>query len=268
MLAPAQLKIFSEFIQKETGIIYGESNAYQLRSRLEEIAKAMNLKGDQALYELAAKGINGHLRQLLLDFATNHETSFFRDPKVFQAVEKHILPELKKQNPHLSLVRIWCAASSFGQEPYSLAMMLSEAGQRAEIIATDIADKALARAREGKYSQLEVQRGLPAPLLVKYFGKNSDETWQIKSDLRFAIQYRKQNLLDSFAALGSFDLVLCRNVLIYQDDAKKREILDRIADRIAPRGFLVLGASESLIGLSDRFEQHFQNGTIYYQRKK
>jgi len=273
MLAPAQLRIFSEFIQKETGIVYTESNSYQLLSRLEQISKALNLKNLQELYELAAKGIDGHLKQILLDLATNHETSFFRDPKIFSTIEKHILPEIRTQSPHLKLVRIWSAASSFGQEPYTLAMLINELLQRvpthprAEIVATDIAAKALARAKEGKFTQLEVQRGLPAPLLIKYFTKTEDEHWQIRSEIKLMAQFRLQNLLDSLVQLGSFELVLCRNVLIYQNEERKKDILKRIHDRISSRGFLILGASESLIGLSDQFTQRFENGTVFYQRK-
>jgi chemotaxis protein methyltransferase CheR len=273
MLAPSQLKLFADFIQKETGIIYSEQNAFALQTRLEEITKAMNLKSPTELYDLACKGFTGSLRQMMLDSATNHETSFFRDMKIFQTIEKHILPELRKNSPHIGIFRVWCAASSFGQEPYSLCMVLSEiaakdpTAPRAEVIATDIADKAIARSKEGKYSQLEVQRGLPAPYLVKYFTKTPDDYWQVKHELKIMVQFKKQNLLDSFASLGKFDFVLCRNVLIYQNEAKKKEILARIAELLSPKGFLVLGASESLIGLSDDFQQRFENGTIFFQKK-
>ena len=273
MLAPSQMKLFSDFILKETGIVYSAANSYQLENRLEQTTKALNLKSLDALYEIASRGIVGHLRQVLLDLATNHETSFFRDPKIFQTIGNTVVPELRASHPHLRLIRIWSAASSFGQEPYSLAMQLNELREsdpscpRAEIVATDIAEKALGRAKEARYSQLEVQRGLPSPLLVKYFTKSDDDFWTLGPELRTTTQFRRQNLLESLVPLGTFELVLCRNVLIYQNEEKKKDILSRIADRLIPHGYLVMGASESLIGLSEQFTQRFENGTVFYQKK-
>lgn len=273
-LASSQLRFFADYIQKELGIIYSDHNFFQLEKRLVEISKNLGLPNEEALFAKAQEGIHGSLKQLLLDVATNNETSFFRDPKAFHAIEKRIIPAIRSSNPDLKVIRIWSAASSFGQEPYSLAILLSEMAAkdprmpRFEIVATDVSDNALARAKAAKYSQLEAQRGLPAPLLVKYFTKSNDDYWTLKPELRVSVQFRKQNLLDSFAALGDFELILCRNVLIYQRDEKKAEIVRNIARRLTRGGFLLLGAAESLLGISVEFEQVCGEGAIYFQKKE
>jgi chemotaxis protein methyltransferase CheR len=154
-------------------------------------------------------------------------------------------------------LRIWCAAGSTGQEPYSLAMCLKEMGAaltgwRIEILATDLSQEVLEKARSGVYSQFEVQRGLPIQLLVKYF-KQSGETWQINPELRAMVQHRQFNLLNDFGQLGTFDVIFCRNVLIYFDQDTKASIFNRLARQIEPDGFLVLGAAETVVGLTDAF---------------
>ena len=213
--------------------------------------------------------ISGQLKQCLLDRATNNETSFFRDPKVFAAITKHILPNLATGRSALPL-RIWSAASSFGQEPYTLAMTCRELQAtlptlKAEIVATDISERALKRAAAGLYSQLEVQRGLPAKYMVKYFDKTADDHWQIKSTLRDLVRFQPQNLLHPLDRLGVFDLILCRNVLIYQSVENKKEILTRLARCLAPQGYLILGAGESLLGLTDKFRQSQFESVYFYQ---
>lgn len=268
-----QLKFFADFIEKELGIVYSTTNYFQLDQRIEKIAQYLNLEDKVSVYQKGVKeGIHGAFKSLLLDTATNNETSFFRDPKIFSALETTILPELKKNSPNNFIFRIWCAASSFGQEPYTVAMIVHEFLQknpghpRFEIIATDIADHALKRCSEGKYSQLEIQRGLPASKLIKYFKKVDEDHWQINDDIRRMVQYKKQNLLDTFSSLGSFDLVLCRYVLIYQDSVRKKEIVERIEKNINSKGHLVLGASESALGLTKELKQVTKGGGIFYQK--
>jgi chemotaxis protein methyltransferase CheR len=273
-LSASQLKAFADFIQKELGIVYSNENFFQLEKRLTEVSRGLGLSGEEALYEQLQQGISGTARQLLLDVATNNETSFFRDPKAFQAIEKQLLPAIRAANPGLSVIRIWSAASSFGQEPYSLAILFAEMQlrdptmPRVEIVATDISEAALARARAGRYSQLEVQRGLGAPQLIRYFTKGADDFWTLKPEIRIAVQFKKQNLLDPFAPLGNFELILCRNVLIYQKDAMKAQIVDQLSRRLTPGGFLLLGAAESLLGVSDRFHQICREGAVYFEKKK
>jgi chemotaxis protein methyltransferase CheR len=167
------------------------------------------------------------------------------------------MPEMLKARAGRKSIRIWCAAGSTGQEPYSLAMCLKEmsaalTGWRLEIIATDLSQEVLEKSKAGIYSQFEVQRGLPIQLLVKYF-KQTGEVWQVNADLRAMVQHRQLNLLHDFSQLGVFDVIFCRNVLIYFDQDTKINIFNRLAKVTDPEGFLVLGAAETVVGLTDAF---------------
>ena len=272
-MSPEIILFFAQYIEKELGIVYAESNYYQLQNRLEEITRILGLGAPADLHALAKKGLSGDARQLVLDIATNNETSFFRDPKIFKAISTKILPEIIAKAPAHRPIRIWSAASSFGQEPYTLAMIAHELCKdpitlrRFEITATDISSRALDRAKKGRYSQLEVQRGLPSALLVKHFKKDAENYWTISPQLRELVQFRALNLLSPFDSLGLFDLILCRNVLIYQNVPNKAAIIKRLVDRLQPGGVLVLGAGESMIGLSDAFETMKAEDSIYYQLK-
>lgn len=274
MLPNSQLKYFANFIEKELGIIYTEQVYYQLDQRLEKVAKYLGLKDATALYAHAVdKGISGDFKAYLLDISTNNETSFFRDPNIYNALENHILPTLKAEYPSSFTYRIWSAASSFGQEPYSVAMLSYEIRQknpdfpRIEIVGTDISDQALTRCRGAKYSQLEVQRGLPAARLVKYFTKSNESEWQLKPEITSIVDFSKKNLLDSFATMGKFHIILCRYVLIYQDTEKKKDILNRLIQCLHPKGYLIMGGSESPFGLSQDIEQVSFNNAIFYRKK-
>jgi chemotaxis protein methyltransferase CheR len=168
------------------------------------------------------------------------------------------MPEMLKARAGRKSIRIWCAAGSTGQEPYSLAMSLKEmgaalAGWRVDIVATDLSQEVLETSKSGIYSQFEVQRGLPIQLLVKYFKQNG-ELWQISPDIRAMIQHRQLNLLHDFSQLGTFDIIFCRNVLIYFDQDTKINIFGRLARSMEPDGFLVLGAAETVVGLTDVFK--------------
>src|SRR5262249_15244191 len=188
---------------------------------------------------------------------TTNETFFFRDKVPFDHFRDTIMPELLKSREARRSLRIWCAASSTGQEPYSLAMCLKEmgaalSGWRVEIIATDLSQEVWEKSKAGFYSQFEVQRGLPIQFLMKYF-KQIGESWQINPELRAMVQYRQLNLLHDFSQLGVFDVIFCRNVLIYFDQDTKINIFSRLARQIEPDGFLVLGAAETVVGLTDAF---------------
>ena len=189
---------------------------------------------------------------------TTNETFFFRDKVPFDHFRDTIMPEMLKARASRKSIRIWCAAGSTGQEPYSLAMCLKEmgaalAGWRVEIIATDLSQEVLEKSKSGIYSQFEVQRGLPIQLLVKYFKQNG-EFWQINPDIRAMVQHRQLNLLHDFSQLGTFDVIFCRNVLIYFDQDTKINIFNRLARSMEPDGFLVLGAAETVVGLTDVFK--------------
>jgi len=198
---------------------------------------------------------------------TTNETFFFRDKIPFDHMRETILPVLTQARANRRSLRIWSAASSTGQEPYSIAMLLKEAGQslqgwRIEIVASDLSQSVLEKSKAGLFSQFEVQRGLPIQLLVKHFTQVG-ELWQINADIRAMVQYRQLNLLHDFAQLGTFDVVFCRNVLIYFDQETKTGIFDRLAKVLEPDGVLALGAAESVIGVSDAFKPYPDRRGLY-----
>ncbi len=267
------LKFFADYIQKELGIVYVDANYFQLDHRLRQIATQLEIESVEALYEKGQAGITGQFRSLLLDIATNNETSFFRDPNIYKVFEDVVIPSLKKSFPDSREFSIWCAASSSGQEPYSIAMQYDSVKEQdstlppLSIFSSDVSDAILARAEKGVYSQLEVQRGLPARNLIKYFDKRDGDQWEVKSSLRDKMKFSKINLLHDFGMIGPFDVVFCRNVLIYQPVENKKKILQKISQKIKKDGFLILGAAESLFGLTDDFSNVQSASTIVYQKK-
>ena len=203
----------------------------------------------------------------VVEAMTTNETFFFRDKMPFEHFRATIMPALLEARRAARTIRIWCAAASTGQEPYSLAMCLKEIerdilGWRIEMLATDLSGEVLEKARAGIYSQFEVQRGLPIQLLVKHFTR-SGELWQIAPELRAMVRYRQLNLLADFSSLGTFDIVFCRNVLIYFDAETKTDVLNRIARVTASDGYLVLGAAETVVGLTDRFKMVADRRGLY-----
>jgi chemotaxis protein methyltransferase CheR len=198
---------------------------------------------------------------------TTNETFFFRDKIPFDHLREAVLPALVQARAARRSLRIWCAASSTGQEPYSIAMCLKEAshlfaGWRTEIVATDLSQEVLEKARAGIYSQFEVQRGLPIQMLVKHFTQNG-ELWQLDSEIRGMVQHRQLNLLQDFSHLGTFDIVFCRNVLIYFDQPTKTNIFERIARMLEPDGVLALGAAESVVGITNAFKPYPDRRGLY-----
>lgn len=262
------LSFFSKYIESQLGIVYSEDNAYQLKTRLDEIIKIMGYADVQDLYNKSQAGIDGNLKQLLLDIATNNETYFYRDSRVFDVLAKYVAPKLISKNLGKPL-RIWSAACSTGQEPYTISMCLREAGmtQNIEISATDISERALKKAISGVYTQLEVQRGLPITHLVKYFTKETENSWALKDEVKRNIQFKKFNLLDSTSQWAHpFDIIFCRNVLIYQRPEKKAEIISSLLKKLNPNGYIVFGPGESSPGslMLKQPEKELQ-GTLIYQ---
>ena len=255
-MTPTEYEYLRKFLKDNSGLDLSADKQYLIESRLLPLARKAGLSG---IAELVQK-LQGGARQLITDVVeamTTNETFFFRDKVPFDHFRDHIMPEIIKARAGKRSVRIWCAAGSTGQEPYSLAMCLKEMGAaltgwRIEIIATDLSQEVLEKAKSGIYSQFEVQRGLPIQMLMKYFKQNG-ETWQINPELRAMIQHRQLNLLHDFAQLGTFDVIFCRNVLIYFDQDTKINIFNRLARQIEPDGFLVLGAAETVVGLTDTF---------------
>lgn len=267
-----RLKYFADYIERELGIVYEESNYYQLQRRIEEIARMLGLRGAEDLYARAHPRVDSELRELLLDVATNNETSFFRDPNTFRALEEAIVPALASELEGRPL-RIWSAAASTGQEAYSIALTLEQMRSRDplapdyRIVGTDISERVLKRAQEGVYTQLEVQRGLPTRTLLQAFEKVGAASWAIRPDFRRAVEFRKLNLLSAWPGLPVFDLAFLRNVLIYLSPANRADIVRRVHDQLAPGGVLVLGGTESLLGIPHAFSQETLGGVVVYRKR-
>ncbi|SFK25961.1 protein-glutamate O-methyltransferase CheR [Bradyrhizobium sp. Gha] len=246
-----------KLLKERSGLDLSADKQYLIESRLLPLARKAGLSGIPELVQKLQGGSSALITSVVEAMTTN-ETFFFRDKVPFDHFRDTIMPEVLKARAGRRSVRIWCAAGSTGQEPYSLAMTLKEmsaalSGWRVEIIATDLSQEVLEKAKAGVYSQFEVQRGLPIQMLMKYF-KQTGETWQVNPELRAMIQHRQLNLLQDFSHLGTFDVIFCRNVLIYFDQETKINIFNRLARQIEPDGFLVLGAAETVVGLTDTFK--------------
>nr|WP_210263028.1 protein-glutamate O-methyltransferase CheR [Bradyrhizobium brasilense] len=246
-----------KLLKDQSGLDLSADKQYLIESRLLPLARKSGLSGIPDLVAKIKAGSSTHTVQVIEAMTTN-ETFFFRDKVPFEHFRDTIMPEVLKARAARRSVRIWCAAGSTGQEPYSLAMCLKEmgaalAGWRVEIIATDLSQEVLEKSKAGIYSQFEVQRGLPIQMLVKYF-KQSGEFWQVNPELRAMVQHRQLNLLHDFSQLGTFDVIFCRNVLIYFDQDTKINIFNRLARLMETDGFLVLGAAETVVGLTDTFK--------------
>lgn len=248
---------FATTLKQRSGLALTEDKSYLLESRLMPLVRRHRLAGLDELAQILRKNSNAQLTTEVVEVMTTNESFFFRDMRPFDQFRDVVLPHLLQARSNTKRVRIWSAACSSGQEAYSLAMILKEmepklAGWRFEIVATDISNDILTKAKAGIYSQFEVQRGLPIQLLVKYF-KQTDEGWQIDPGIRASVQYRYFNLLENMSGLGNFDVVFCRNVLIYFDQPTKSDVLTRIRGQMSKDGFLYLGGAETVLGISSDF---------------
>ena len=257
-MSPAEYDYLRQFLKSRSGLVLSNEKQYLIESRLLPVARKAGLQSIAALVAKLKEPRETVLAEAVVEAMTTNESFFYRDKTPFEHFTQMMMPELLKARASTKKIRIWCAAASTGQEPYTLAMCLKEmeskvAGWRIEILGTDISNEVLDRAKAGTYTQFEVQRGLPIQLLLKYFTQQG-ESWTISPQLRSMVQWKKFNLLDSFAGFGQFDIVFCRNVLIYFDQTTKVDILGRIAKTMAPDGYLVLGAAETVVGLTDAFK--------------
>jgi chemotaxis protein methyltransferase CheR len=266
-VTPIDYDYLRRLLRERSGLVLTADKQYLAESRLLPVARRAGLASLAGLVQrLRAPGAEA-LAIEVVEAMTTNESFFFRDKIPFEHFRDTIIPTLLTARAAQRRIRIWCAAASTGQEPYSLAMALKEmgslvAGWRIEIVATDISSEVLEKARAGVYSQFEVQRGLPIALLIKYFTQLGDH-WQIAPDLRAMVQFRSLNLLADFGHLGLFDLVFCRNVLIYFDQPTKTDVLDRVA-RVTDRdGYLVLGAAETVVGLTESFKPLHERRGLY-----
>jgi chemotaxis protein methyltransferase CheR len=256
-LSPLAFETLSTLLKTRSGLIIGMDKLYLLETRLAGLVKREKLADLNALAERLRRPAADALGREVVEAMTTNESFFFRDDKPFQHFRTQALSRLVAARPPGSQLRVWSAASSSGQEAYSLAMIVAEsaatlAGRKVEILGTDIARDQLARAKEGLYSQFEVQRGLPVQLLMRYF-KKEDANWRISDSIRGMAQFREYNLLSDLRALGKFDVVFCRNVLIYFDQPTKARVLEAIAGLMPPDGLLYLGGAETVLGITSRF---------------
>lgn len=257
-MKPEDFDFVSQFFKDRSGLVLTREKAYLLESRLMPVARKKGFKSLDELIAAMRFGRDAALLREVTEAMTINESFFFRDIKPFDLFRNTVLPKFLQARAAKKTLRIWCAACSSGQEPYSLAMILREeaaklAGWRVEITGTDISSEMVAKAKAGLYSQFEVQRGLPIQMLVKYFKKEGD-LWQIDASLRAMIRYREYNLLHDLKALGGFDVVYCRNVLIYFDNATKAKVLGQIRSLMPDDGVLFLGGAETVLGISEQFK--------------
>jgi chemotaxis protein methyltransferase CheR len=270
-VTPMEYDYLRKLLKERSGLVLSSDKQYLVESRLLPIARKSGLTGlGELVQKIKTPGTEALIVEVVEAMTTN-ESFFFRDKIPFDHFRDAIMPSLVAARAKQRRVRIWCAAASTGQEPYSLAMCLKEmagqiSGWRVEIIATDLSHEVLEKAKAGIYSQFEVQRGLPIQLLVKYFTQIG-ETWQIAPEIRSMVQYRPFNLLSDFGQLGIFDVVYCRNVLIYFDQPTKVDVLERIARIAEPDGFLVLGAAETVVGLTEAFKPIPERRGLYLPNK-
>jgi chemotaxis protein methyltransferase CheR len=256
-LSPVAFGTLANLLKTKSGLMIGPDKLYLLETRLAGIVKREKLADLNGLAERLRRPGSDAVARDVVEAMTTNESFFFRDEKPFAHFRNQALPRLVAARPAGSTLRVWSAASSSGQEAYSLAMIVGEsaatlAGRKVEIIGTDIARDQLARAREGLYSQFEVQRGLPVQMLMRYFRKD-ENSWRIADTIRAMAQFREFNLLSDLRSLGRFDIVFCRNVLIYFDQPTKTKVLEAIAGLMPPDGILYLGGAETVLGITGRF---------------
>jgi chemotaxis protein methyltransferase CheR len=249
--------LLANLVKQRSGLTLSRDKAYLLESRLMPVARKLGLPDLEALAKHMRDKRDEKVAATITEAMTTNETFFFRDQKPFDLFRKAVLPHLITARATKKHIRIWSAASSTGQEAYSLAMILTEEaakmpGWKFDIVGTDLSNEVVDKAKAGVYNQFEVQRGLPVTMLMKFF-KQDGERWQISENIRNMVQYRTMNLLGDWGMMGQFDVVFCRNVLIYFDPPTKTKILERVSQCMPPDGVLFLGGAEAVLGITDRF---------------
>lgn len=264
-----EFDIYRQILLDKSGLDITQDKTYLLESRLKPVAK----KWGYPALDMMTMALNGvpdpELISDIVEAMTTSETSFFRDGKPFQNFEQFILPYMAKTRTKAKNLRIWCAACSSGQEPYSLAITVKEAQEnnilpnwKVQILATDISDDILQQAQEARYSQFEVQRGLPVQLLMKYFEQDGDQ-WQLNDDVKSMVTFHKHNLIETTARLDTFDIIFCRNVLVYFNQKTKKNVIENMLKHLVPDGFMVLGDTESPSGITENIKSVPDHANIY-----
>lgn len=259
-------RFLQDFVHSQSGIVIGEHKHYLVEARLAPIARQLGLKTIGELCGILSSEKEPVVRRRVVEAMTTNETYFFRDPSHYDALKNHYLPELREQRKQAHSLSFWSAAASTGQEIYSLAMQLSELGLadwKLQLLGTDFSTQVLERARAARYLQIEVNRGLPAPMLVKYFARQGLE-WQLKDQIRRMVRFEQIDLRLPMRTMGPFDVVFCRNVLIYFDTATRKRILTEIRGTLHRGGWLLLGTAELPLGLDGLFERRMVGTAAIY----
>ena len=256
-MKPDNFQFMASLAKERSGLVLTEEKVYLLDSRLMPLARRKNIETLDEFVEMLRRDNDFNDINVAVEALTTNETLFFRDTKPFDTFREVVMPEILKTRTAQKKFRIWSAASSSGQEPYSLVMLLNEMklkmpGWQYEIVGTDLSMEILEKAQQALYTQFEVQRGLPVKMMLKYF-EIEGAKWRFKEPYRSEVTFMKANLLENQHSLGKFDIVFCRNVLIYFDRETKGKVLDMIADMMPADGKLFLGGAETVLGLTDKF---------------
>jgi chemotaxis protein methyltransferase CheR len=276
-ITPDEVRLLSQYIYSISGIYLDEKKTYLIEMRLKDLVETENCSSYGELYHKAKFDPSRTIERKIIDAITTNETLFFRDNSPFDMFKYKIMPELIDRRSARSsgimpvTIRIWSAACSTGQEIYSLAIILKELlpdmkKYNIKMLGTDISDEAIAKASYGHYNKFEMERGLDKDKIQRYFSQNNN-TWKIRDDIRAMALFQKINLMGSFAGIGKFDIVLCRNVAIYFNAEDRRKLFDKIADVLEPDGYLIIGATESLTGINQRFEPQRHLRSVFYKLK-
>ncbi|MBX6423591.1 protein-glutamate O-methyltransferase CheR [Thermosulfurimonas sp. F29] len=271
-MKPEIFNFFTMLVERASGISIKSGKEYLLQSRLDELARTLGYRDHEKLYEVARTKLTRQLLDQIVDALTTNETYFFRDQHPFETLRRVIIPELKKKREREKRLRFWSAACSTGQEPYSLAILLREyfpdlvKSWHIEILASDISESALKKAREGVYNQIEVNRGLPVTFLVKYF-KQVAAHWRISDEIRRMVTFKRINLVEPFPVMHQFDVILCRYVLIYFSQPMKKRVWENLCRALAPGGYILLGATEIPPELPADMEKKVLGKTVCFRKK-
>ncbi len=269
-LATGEIDLVRQIVLERAGIALTADQGYRVEARLEALARREGIGTTSEVVDRVRRRADQSLTDRLVESLTTNETSFFRDPPLFDALAKEMLPGLILARTRTRELSIWSAASSTGQEAYTVAILLREKfpsirDWKVTVIGTDLSDEVLARAREGRFSPIEANRGMPAALLIRYFTKVGVD-WQVKPEVRAMVQFQKLNLVGTWPALPVFDIVFLRNVLIYFSVATKQQVIRHVRTHLARDGYLLLGAAETLYTVDDSFERIQWNKAAAYRR--
>lgn len=269
MISKKVYDFFAKLVFDKTGMFYPEKDYYRLDSRINSLKNNFNCHSYEDLLALYQQKMTPDMETILIDLCTNNETYFFRDNKPFDGL-RQVCSQIWSEKP-FEQIKIWSCASSTGQEPLSILMTLKENfpqvnSSSVSLLATDISSEALNKCKSGTYSNLEVQRGLPIELLMKYFKNNSNDTWTANSDLMDLVYYDYFNLLDGYFPVNQYHVIFCRNVLIYQNIENKQKIMEKLYNSLKPGGYLVMGAGESLIGSNVKLEHENVGQSMFFKK--